>query len=237
MKTSTNSKAAAMPDGVCWHSQIAERFNRAYELSARFRERQQVWSELIKQYLPDGGAVLDAGCGPGSLCALTIGSAGTIVAFDASPEMVVIARRRLGADAEIHTARVENASQFGNDRFDLVLCSSVLEYVEDFATCFRALARSTKPHGHLLISMPNAASVYRALERIAFGLTGYPKYYQYVRNLPRLDHIARFAGSEGLTVVERRTYGAAPVVGVPMRGLGAGPWTDTLVVFVLQRTS
>jgi predicted RNA methylase len=57
-----------------------------------------------------GRRVLDAGCGWGVLAAWLAEHGATVTAFDGSGEMTALARRRLGADADIHVADLARPS-------------------------------------------------------------------------------------------------------------------------------
>ena len=60
-----------------------------------------------------------------------------------------------------------NAYETGT--FDLVLCSDVLEHLENPAAVLRELARVAKPEATVIISLPNA---FNWVERLAILLTG-----------------------------------------------------------------
>ena len=45
---------------------------------------------------------------------------------------------------------------FGAERFDLVICTQVLQYVPDPQAAIREMARVLKPGGHLFLSVPSA---------------------------------------------------------------------------------
>ena len=49
----------------------------------------------------DGLRVLDAGCGPGFYAEALVAGGASVVAFDQSPEMARLARRRLGDGAAV----------------------------------------------------------------------------------------------------------------------------------------
>jgi len=53
---------------------------------------------------------------------------------------------------------IGNAEQlpFGAERFDLVICTQVLQYVPNPQTAIREMARVLKPGGHLFLSVPSA---------------------------------------------------------------------------------
>lgn len=89
--------------------------------------------------LPDvrGRRVLDAGCGPGVYADWLARRGAEVVALDASPNMVRLARERVGARADIRRADFSQPLDFLPDAsFDLVLCALALDYVRDWRAVF-----------------------------------------------------------------------------------------------------
>ena len=80
-----------------------------------------------------GQRVLDAGCGPGAYCDWLAAHGASVVGIDSSPKMVALARRRLGARAEIRQADLgQPLSDLADGAFDGVLSALVLDYVRDW---------------------------------------------------------------------------------------------------------
>jgi len=98
--------------------------------------------------------VLDVGCGIGvgpAYVAKTFGC--RVVGVDLSERMIDWARRRarqerVEAFVELRVADVL-ALPFPDDRFDVVVCESVLTFVEDKTQAIRECVRVTKPGGYL----------------------------------------------------------------------------------------
>ena len=107
----------------------------------------------------DGHRVLDAGCGSGPLTAALQAKGAIVTAFDSSREMVALARRRLGEDADLHVVDLGGPLPFGDDVFDDVVASLVLHYLQDWVAPLTELRRVLRPGGRVILSVPHP-SVY-----------------------------------------------------------------------------
>ncbi len=105
-------------------------------------------------HVQDAHEVLDVGCGIGAGPAYVARTFGCrVVGVDLSDRMIGWARwraRQEGVEAlvELRTADVL-ALPFPDDRFDVVVCESVLAFVEDKTRAIRECVRVTKPGGHV----------------------------------------------------------------------------------------
>ncbi|HEY0672070.1 MAG TPA: class I SAM-dependent methyltransferase [Longimicrobiales bacterium] len=120
----------------------------------RFRERL-----LEPVRLQAGEAVLDVGCGTGTLAILAkrkLGAAGSITGIDPSPAMIARARskaRRAGVDIQFDAAAAE-ALPFPNAQFDVVLCTVMLHHVRRVVrpAVLTEIGRVLKPGGRVLLA-------------------------------------------------------------------------------------
>jgi 2-polyprenyl-3-methyl-5-hydroxy-6-metoxy-1,4-benzoquinol methylase len=171
-------------DAVAHHSAKARLFDRNYDEAPDFRQRQAVFSELIAAHGKPGCRVLDAGCGSGRLAAVAAARGMEVTCVDASPEMLDAAREKMtgaGLTASFIRSDILEMGERLPGGYDLVVCSSVLEYVGDLAGAGRVLEGLLAPGGTILVSMPNSSSLYRRLEGWRYRLTGTPDYFRHVR--------------------------------------------------------
>ena len=102
----------------------------------------------------EGKRVFDAGCGSGVYSEWLIEHGAEIVAVDASPKMVELAKQRLGSEADVRQADLGKPLTFLKDSsFDIVLCPLVLDYVEDWNATFAEFYRVLRPGGHFVFSI------------------------------------------------------------------------------------
>jgi 2-polyprenyl-6-hydroxyphenyl methylase/3-demethylubiquinone-9 3-methyltransferase len=228
-------------NAVSWHSQIAGDFDAKYASSPSFRERLTVWASLIENFAHAQARILDAGCGTGVLAFLAARRARSVIGFDASPEMIALAeakKRNDGCDnVSFHIASLENLASLQQHRFDLILCSSVLEYIDDYWDAIDALAAHLAPGGVMIFSLPNGRSLYRRAERLIFHLTGRPAYYAYVRHVPTLASVREELSARSFELLESRFYAAAPILSHIARRLGYPELADNLFVVACRRPS
>jgi ubiquinone/menaquinone biosynthesis C-methylase UbiE len=128
----------------------------------------------------DGRRVLDVGCGSGPLVAALRERGGAVTGLDSSPAMVDLARRRLGADAELHVADRGERLPFDDASFDVVTASLVLHYLEDWDAPLRELHRVLRPGGRLVLSVPHPfAYLFNYPDRDYFAVTRYSEEFSF----------------------------------------------------------
>jgi len=100
-----------------------------------------------------GRRILDAGCGSGPLFAALRDRGAIVTGLDSSAEMLKLARRRLGDDADLQMADLSRPLPFPHGAFDDVFVSLVLHYLEDWTAPLAELRRVLRPGGRLIMSV------------------------------------------------------------------------------------
>lgn len=114
-----------------------------------------------------GRRILDAGCGSGPLFHALRDRGAIVTGVDASAGMLELARRRLGADADLRVADLASPLPFPDGAFDDVIASLVLHYLEDWGATLAELRRVLRPGGRLLVSVEHPFAI--ALMRHSAG--------------------------------------------------------------------
>ena len=70
----------------------------------------------------------------------------TVVGLDQSPEMLAVARERVGEQIQLHEGRAESLP-FADGEFDALTFTYLLRYVDDVPATLRELARVVRPGG------------------------------------------------------------------------------------------
>ncbi|MBU2051799.1 class I SAM-dependent methyltransferase [Patescibacteria group bacterium] len=115
------------------------------------RQKRQVIHQLIRQYAPTPGKVLDVGCGSGKLL-FELESLGWQVEGVDAPQGKQQSQRR---GLKISSVNLQNQPlPYPNHHFDLVVCLDTLEHMKDDQRLFTEMARITKAKGTIIISVP-----------------------------------------------------------------------------------
>lgn len=119
-----------------------------------------------------GMKVLDAGCGPGVYSEWLIQHGAEVVAIDATPQMVELARERLGETVPIYLFDLRDPLDFLKDEtFDLVLSPLVMDYIEDWVPVFTEFRRILRPGGLLIFSVEHPFAKYAYFQRENYFVT------------------------------------------------------------------
>jgi len=104
-----------------------------------------------------GYNVLDIGCGDGFLLYNLRGRFERLYGIELSFSMVKEAKKTLhDQHAELCIGNAEHLP-FGEEFFDCVICSDVIEHVPDVWQTFREIVRILRPGGQLVVATPNVA--------------------------------------------------------------------------------
>ena len=141
-----------------------------YDKNPCFRDRLDLFVAAIQRTTPLPAKVLDFGCGPGTM-ALAMARLGyDVVGVDGASGMIEAARVRAknlkGARVLFELADAASFDKPGGS-FDAVVCSSVLEYLDDDLGALRRLAGCLLAGGHLIVSVPCRGNLFAPLERVA----------------------------------------------------------------------
>ena len=136
-----------------------------------------------------GRRILDAGCGSGPLFAALRDRGAIVTGFDKSAGMLELARRRLGAGADLQVADLGSPLPFPDATFDDVVASLVLHYLEDWTAPLAELRRVLTTGGRLIVDRAAVAVFGLALADIHAGSRSGP--HRGYRYGPGTDAVVR----------------------------------------------
>lgn len=165
----------AMHPAVTLHDRKAAEWDQLYALPS-FRHRVAVILGLLEGSLNPGAAWLDAGCGSGFFTRQLASRGCAVTGLDASPAMIDAARRLTASGQFPFPPQFELVPTIEHltapaGTFAGILCSSLLEYLNDPAVTLREFARVLQPGGVLLLTVPNRTSLARLTETAMFKAT------------------------------------------------------------------
>ncbi len=133
---------------------LAEKLDKLAGQRDKFRIKNAYYYEEIERlaqfYIPEGASVLEIGCSTGDLLAALKPKRG--VGVDLSPATIALARNK-HPDLEFVVGDAHNLSI--DEKFDYIVMSDVVGYLDDIWTAFRNLRKVMTPTSRLLITYYN----------------------------------------------------------------------------------
>lgn len=228
-------------NAIQWHSDFAKQFDNKYKSSRSFIERFTLWEALIKKYCNENSVVADVGCGSGILTITAAKYCEHVFGFDASQEMLKICenkKKKSGLkNVDFIESKIESLdiSQFKS--VDLVLCSSVLEYVDDFWRVFDCISRLLNIGGIMIFSVPNRKSIYRKFEKFSFSISGSPKYFAFVNNVFDINSLVTGVSGRGFDLIESGFFSKTPLLSKIMQITHTPQYSENMLYLVCKKKS
>lgn len=164
-------------EAVTWSDQ--------YRSGGHMADRIERFLDAIKSRGPTPGRVLDLGCGTGEIARALAQRGWQVTACDISAGMIETAKRRTGGPAlEWLVLEPGKGLPFPNERFEVVVSSSVLEYVADLPLHLAETARVLKPGGWYFATVPDMRHPARQAEDAKRRRIANPLWFRLLRLSP-----------------------------------------------------
>lgn len=111
---------------------------------------------ILKNVPKANGLALDVGCGTGRVAFALANLGYQVKGVDANERAIEIAKsisETSGLDISFQTAAF-NSETIENGKYDLAVCSEVLEHVEDYKPLIKGMFAALKPKGRLIVTVP-----------------------------------------------------------------------------------
>ncbi|GAB3640781.1 methyltransferase domain-containing protein [Spirosoma arcticum] len=194
-------------NAVDFYNAIATQFDSKYESSAAFVERFRIWTDLFNQYVKATDNVMDIGCGSGVFSNYLAQMGCSVIGVDGSAEMIKLCNQKKKLDKAhyvLQSLPIPNPEDY--EAQDVIIASSLLEYIGDIGRMLQQIHAMLKPNGLLIVSMPNQLSLYRRIERRLFALTGHPRYFAYIRHVSTEINFNQQLTDLGFEVLETKHF-------------------------------
>jgi len=195
-------------------------FTKYYFAKPGFQNGTAEFHQLVEQFIPAGGRILEIGSGPSNATTRFLAGCGSVTGVDVSEEV--------SSNSWLAEARVYDGGQlpFPNDSFRACVSNYVLEHVPNPEEHFREVGRVLQPGGVYCFRTPNLWHYvtlgskllpHRAHLRLSNRLRGYsedahdPYPTVYAANTPK--RIRELAQASGLSPVLLRTTEKEPAYG------------------------
>ena len=157
----TPSRAVADSHDPAVYDAIAEGYaaENAHSLLNEHYNRPALWAMLGDV---SGRRVLDAGAGSGALLSDLLAGGAQAVGLDGSPEMLRLARERVGEAAELVVGDLAAPLPFEDQAFDDVVCSLALHNLRDWGAPLAEFRRVLVPGGRVLLSVEHPFAIWYA---------------------------------------------------------------------------
>jgi ubiquinone/menaquinone biosynthesis C-methylase UbiE len=225
---------------VQFHEDLANQWEEKYDKHT-FNKRLGSLLSLVDGINLQSSKMLDAGCGTGTITRKIVDYGCSVVGVDASPAMIELAASLSHKDKNANLMSfqlIDTIAElpFEDNYFDGVICSSVLEYLDEPVKAIRELNRVLKPNGVCLLSVPNKTSWLRRAQSGCFSVTKYLKLKPYPTYLTYLQH--QFYKQEILTIIEKNGFTVNKLIygglGLPGR-LNRVPALETMIMLLATK--
>lgn len=224
-------------NAIDFHNDIATLFDRRYESSGAFGERFRVWTDLFGRYINATDRVMDLGCGSGIFSGYLAKRGCSVIGIDGAVAMIELCnRKRTSVNVRyiVQSLPLDDTRAFGPQ--DVIVASSLLEYVDDLDRMLQQIDALLRPGGLLMVSMPNRLSGYRRIERTLFALTGYPPYFAHIRHVATETNFSRQLTGMGFSVLETRYFAGGDPLSRLLRWVLPAQYVNNLFVGVYRKT-
>jgi SAM-dependent methyltransferase len=232
--------SSAQPtDAVAFHSEIASTFHASYTDDPNRQERIAVWRRVLARFVPKGELAYDIGCGSGMVTCEIAPYASRVTAIDGASGMLEIARNTVASrgltNVEFRQAHLPIPEGHGLPAADIVISSSVIEYLDSVEQALLFIRGILKPGGVLVFSISNRNSIKRQAVRVFNKLTGRPRYFGLLKHFLSADDIRAALEKTGFVFVESEYFDSKDRINSILGRIFPKKYAANLILAVAKR--
>ena len=198
-----------------YFDKMADDWEQRYAQSRFFRMRYKEFEKLFNEFCVSGSVVLDYGCGSGALINIFIETSKLIIGTDLSKRMRAVARKKFNS---FDNVSIINNNELKKKSFDLLVCSSVIEYVEKDIEFIRTICSYLRPEGLIIITLPNRNGALQILNKHIISKIQNKSYVEYQKRNYTIESARKLLAAAQMETL--KLYSAS---GLPMLSrLGMG---------------
>lgn len=225
-----------------FHTDIAAEWGDKYNNSPDFIERFKVWTNTLDQITSnDTTNILDVGCGTGIFSFYLAKKGFNVIGIDGSEGMIKACKENLSRTSGLqldflhHQLPIEPAVIDSLPKQDMIISSSVFEYIDDLEAVLDNLSQLLKPGGLFVMSFPNKHAIYRKIEKTVYSLTGKPTYLSIVKQTPDPTEIQAIMQSKGYQKTKLSYFAGNDPVSKLAKQLFSPAKTNNLYLIVFKK--
>ena len=158
--------------------------------------------------------------------------------IDGSEAMIALCnQKKKSANAQFTVGSLPLKTQSAFPLQDVVILSSVLEYLSDMTGMLEQAGTLLKPNGLLFVSLPNRMSIYRRVERRLFRLLALPTYVHYSQHVATETTFSQQLGTMGFSPLETVYFSGQDPISRLLKPFMATCYVNNLFVGVYRKTS
>ena len=152
-------------------------------------------------------AILDVGCGDGTISLQYLSPTNKITLVDLSPNMLERARLSTPASFARNVEYInDDFNNLSGTQFDVVICVGVLAHVDSVESAVAKVASLVKPGGHCVIQLTDCEKLVAKIERSYRSKVQKLRSYRYSTNHTTPSQIMDIALSNSLDLLQQRRY-------------------------------